>query len=88
MYLLGGVKILMIPRKPNVISYHFMHRPRLREELHALTYLMEALDFILKEGGGYSQDNQLQYFPALDVSIYTACVFQVFSMSNIRFACP
>ncbi len=30
---------------------------------------MEALDFILKEGGGYSQDNQLQYFPALDVGI-------------------
>lgn len=29
---------------------------------------MEALDFILKEGGGYSQDNHLQYFPALDVN--------------------
>lgn len=49
----------------NVSNYF---RTQLKEQLHALTYLMEALDFILKEGGGYSHDNHLQYFPALDVS--------------------
>ncbi|XP_065225602.1 synembryn isoform X2 [Planococcus citri] len=49
-----------------ITAYKAEVRTQLKEQLHALTYLMEALDFILKEGGGYSHDNHLQYFPALD----------------------